>query len=270
MSFAEHASLADALLPALLRAGRTILEHRARGLAVEHKADRSPVTGADRAAEAILLEALARAAPGVPVIAEEQMAAGVEPAIGETFFLVDALDGTREFVSGGEDFTINIALIEGGSPVFGMVYAPATSWLFATHGANRAVETRIAPEATVVTLADCDLLPVVASTADKNGLRALVSKSHINDETKKFLSFLTIVAQCPVGSSLKFCLIARGDADLYPRFGPTSEWDTAAGHAVLSAAGGSVMCSDGGELAYGKSANRFLNPHFVAWGVRRL
>lgn len=270
MPFQDHAGLADALLPAVLRAGQAILQHRAAGLAVEYKADQSPVTGADRAAESILLAALAAVAPGVPVIAEEQMAAGVVTATADTFFLVDALDGTREYVSGGDDFTINVGLIEDGKPVFGLVYAPAMSWLFATLAAGRVVEAKLDAASGVRSFADFSAQPVIARVAGRNGLVAVVSKSHLDAATKKFLSHLTITEQRPAGSSLKFCLVARGEADVYPRFGPTCEWDTAAGHAVLSAAGGSVVCSDGAELAYGKASDRYFNPHFVAWGTRKL
>jgi 3'(2'), 5'-bisphosphate nucleotidase len=259
----DHARLAAALLPAVLRAGAAILDHRRTGFEVERKSDTSPVTAADRAAEAILLEALGAAAPGIPVIAEELASAGTLPQHGARFFLVDALDGTREFVKGGDDFTINIGLIDGGKPVFGIVYAPASSWLFATLGPDRAVEARIAPGE------DADRVAYTTITGrrpDENGMCAVVSKSHLDDTTKAYLATLQITSENSIGSSLKFCVLARGDADVYPRFGPTCEWDTAAGHAVLTAAGGIVLTPERGAFTYGKTGKAYLNSAFIAWG----
>ncbi len=232
-------------------AGAAILEIVARGFSVERKDDLSPVTEADRAAELIILAALAKAAPGVPVIAEEEVAAGRIPAHGDTYFLVDPLDGTKEFVRGGDDYTVNIGLISEGRPLLGAVYSPARDTLYAgmvgqgawmeDSGGRRAIATR--PRGGSIT--------------------AVASKSHFNQPTADYLA--EAVGECEytgIGSSLKFCIVAEGKADIYPRLSPTSEWDTAAAHAVLLAAGGHVDGPDGKPLAYGKQA--FLNRGFVA------
>ena len=247
----DHSTLIDELAEAAWEAGDAILEVVRRGFETELKRDSSPVTDADRAAELVILAALARAAPGVPVIAEEQVAAGHIPAHGDTYFLVDPLDGTKEFVRGGDDYTVNIGLIEHGSPRLGVVYAPATkrlhtgivgegAWL--DEGRER-MSIRVRERGAEVT--------------------AVASKSHLNQATIDYLE--AAVGKCDyvsVGSSLKFCIVAEGKADIYPRAAPTSEWDTAAGHAVLLAAGGLVDGPDGRPLGYGKRA--FLNRAFVA------
>lgn len=247
----DYGRLVDALAEAAKEAGEAILTVVRRGFDVEAKHDHSPVTEADRAAELIILAALARAAPGVPVIAEEEVAAGRIPAHDDTFFLVDPLDGTKEFVRGGGDYTVNIGLIERGVPRLGVVFAPATgilhgglegegAWVDEGEG-RRSIRTRNRGEA----------------------VTAVASKSHLNQATIDYLE--AAVGTCgyvSVGSSLKFCIVAEGKADIYPRASPTSEWDTAAGHAVLLAAGGLVDGPDGSALAYGKRA--FLNRAFVA------
>jgi 3'(2'), 5'-bisphosphate nucleotidase len=234
-------------------AGAAILEIVARGFDVEQKGDLSPVTEADRAAELLILAALAKAAPGMPVIAEEEVAAGRIPAHGGTFFLVDPLDGTKEFVRGGDDYTVNIALVADGEPRLGVVYAPATgrlhggiagqySWL--DEGAGR---------------------KPIACRSCAYPIIVVASKSHFTQNTSDYLAHAAPGCSYEaVGSSLKFCIVAEGRADLYPRLSPTSEWDTAAGHAVLLGAGGLVVGPDGAPLRYGKPA--FLNRAFVATG----
>jgi len=245
--------LLDAVAVAAREAGEAILEIVRRGFEVESKSDRSPVTEADRAAELIILAALARAAPGVPVIAEEEVAAGRIPAHDDLYFLVDPLDGTKEFVRGGDDYTVNIGLVADGSPRLGAVFAPATGVLhgglvghgawFEDHAGRRPIATR-EPGGT---------------------LTAVASKSHFNQATADYLDQAARgCGYVAIGSSLKFCIVAEGKADIYPRLSPTSEWDTAAGHAVLAAAGGRVDGPDGGPLRYGKKA--FLNRGFVATG----
>ena len=247
----NYGVLVDELAEAAREAGEAILTIVRRGFDVEAKRDSSPVTEADRAAELVILAALARAAPGVPVIAEEEVAAGRIPAHDDTYFLVDPLDGTKEFVRGGDDYTVNIGLIEAGVPRLGVVFAPATgrlhggivgqgAWVDAGEG-RREIQTR--PRGAQVT--------------------AVASKSHLNQATIDYLE--AAVGTCDytsVGSSLKFCIVAEGEADIYPRASPTSEWDTAAGHAILLAAGGLVDGPDGSPLRYGKRA--FLNRAFVA------
>lgn len=263
--------LADKLLAAVLEAGAIEMRHYAAGVTVDRKADESPVTAADREAEAVLLAALAGIAPDVPVVAEESVSAGQIPVLAERFFLVDPLDGTREFINKRDEFTVNIALVERGAPIFGIVYAPATADLYATLGPSRSVHGRVEPGCGARRLADCPLRDIRTRPADAAALVAVASRSHLTPETETFLARFRIASRRDAGSSLKFCLIARGEADLYPRLGPTMAWDTAAGHAVLAAAGGSVTELDGSALTYGlrvagSMKDRLLNPHFVAWG----
>jgi 3'(2'), 5'-bisphosphate nucleotidase len=247
----EYRRLLNNLAEAAQEAGAAILEIVRRGFDVETKRDASPVTEADRAAELVILAALARSAPGVPVIAEEEVAAGRIPTHGDTYFLVDPLDGTKEFVRGGDDYTVNIALIERGAPKLGVVFAPATGRL---HGGCVALEAWVEDEGH---------RREIRTRSRGSEIRAVASKSHLNQATIDYLQ--EAVGSCQyvaVGSSLKFCILAEGEADIYPRASPTSEWDTAAGHAVLLAAGGRVDGPDGLPLLYGKSA--FLNRAFVA------
>ena len=247
----DYAGLIDQLGEAAREAGSAILEVVRRGFEVESKQDTSPVTEADRAAELIILAALARVAPGVPVIAEEEVAAGRIPAHDDTYFLVDPLDGTKEFIRGGDDYTVNIGLIERGSPKLGVVFAPATGRLHGGCVGEGAWLDEGQGRVPIATRPRGDLTTAVAS------------KSHLNQATVDYLE--AAVGNCgyvSVGSSLKFCIVAEGKADIYPRAAPTSEWDTAAGHAVLLAAGGLVDGPDGEALAYGKRA--FLNRAFVA------
>ena len=249
----EYQRLLEDIAVAAREAGEAILEIVRRGFDVEHKQDSSPVTEADRAAELIILAALAKAAPGVPVIAEEEVAAGRIPAHGDTYFLVDPLDGTKEFVRGGDDYTVNIGLIVDGTPHVGVVYAPATVRLHAgLVGEGAWLE---------------DLSNRIPISTRKPGeeLVAVASKSHFNQPTADYLAEAAKgCGYVGIGSSLKFCIVAEGCADIYPRLSPTSEWDTAAGHAVLLAAGGRVDGPDGEPLQYGKRA--FLNRGFVATG----
>lgn len=266
----DHSRLADALLAAVLSAGEAILHHRRAGVAVETKSDASPLTAADREAEAIIMNALATAEPGVPVVAEEAASAGALPAIGAAFFLVDPLDGTREFVAGSDDFTVNIGFVVDGVPQFGMIYAPALGRLFATTGTECAVEAALPPGASVSDLAALRAEPIRTREPEPGRLTAVASRSHRTLDLEHFLTRLPVSEQKSIGSSLKFCLVARGEADLYPRLGPTSEWDTAAGHAIVTAAGGAVTRLDGTPLTYGRASARYCNPDFVAWGRRSL
>jgi 3'(2'),5'-bisphosphate nucleotidase len=188
------------------------------------------------------------------------------PTVGETFFLVDPLDGTREFIHRRGEFTINVALIAGGVPVFGLVYAPALGEFYLTTAIDAAAAADVKPCGGATTLADLALRPISARVPDPAALVALASRSHMTPETEAFLAQYSVASYRQAGSSLKFCAIACGEADIYPRLGPTCEWDTAAGHAVLAAAGGSVTTVDGAALTYGKGDPRWLNPHFIAWG----
>lgn len=266
MASIDQLQLAQALFGAVLEAGRIEMAHFHAGVAVETKADRTPVTVADRDAEAVILAALARVAPGVPVAAEEAVAANGMPVIGDRFFLVDPLDGTREFIAGRPEFTVNIGLIDRGRPVFGLVYAPAVSRLFVTLAADNAVEIVVGPDSGAGSLETLSSRRLRTREPDESALTAIASRSHMSKDTETFLARYRISERKTAGSSLKFCLVAKGEADLYPRFGPTCEWDTAAGDAILLAAGGIVTGLDGAPLPYGKADRRLLNPPYVAWG----
>lgn len=224
----------------------------------EQKEDGSPVTLADKEAEAIILKGLADMVPDIPVVGEESVAAGIIPDLTghDWFFLVDPVDGTREFIRGSPDYTVNIALIHKGVPVIGVVYAPVTGELYAGHGAGTAIRW----------LADSNKeKPIQVRDMPPKGLTVITSRSlKYQDRMDVFLNDFKVAKAQRRGSSLKICLIAAGKADLYPRFGLTSEWDTAAGDAVLRAAGGHIVNLDGDILTYGHADQKFLNPEFVA------
>jgi 3'(2'), 5'-bisphosphate nucleotidase len=249
-----------------LDAGARIMAVYAGPIEARQKADRSPVTEADDAAEAVILEGLKRAEKDTPVISEEAFTAGHVPEVGRRFFLVDPLDGTKEFLSGNGEFTVNIALIENGAPVLGVVYAPARNLLYSAEAKGLAFERRIEGRAGAAALDSVEAHPIHVRRADLSRIVAVASRSHRNPETEAFLKRYAVETFIEAGSSLKFCLIAAGKADLYPRLGPTMEWDTAAGHAVLAAAGGRVVTLDGAPLTYGKVRDGFRNPHFIAEG----
>jgi len=254
--------LIEALLAAAVAAGKAALDVYHSDFTVTQKDDRSPVTAADHASENIILERLARLAPAVPVIAEEAAAAGSIPQVREEFFLVDPLDGTKEFIHRRGEFTVNIALIRRRMPALGVVYAPVGGLLYAGNvAAGRAFRCSQTADAPMPGPRErLSVRPVPAT-----GVTAVVSRSHSTPETDAYLSHYTINKQVSVGSSLKFCLVAAGEADLYPRLGPTMEWDTAAGHAVLAAAGGKVLAPGGAPLGYGKPG--FRNSFFIASGT---
>ncbi|MEZ5923198.1 MAG: 3'(2'),5'-bisphosphate nucleotidase CysQ [Hyphomicrobiaceae bacterium] len=237
-----------------LDAGRLIREIYERDFATERKADGSPVTEADKRAEALILERLNAAAPEIPIVSEENAAShSLSPP--DRFFLVDPLDGTKEFVSRNGEFTVNIALIERGVPALGVVYAPVKGGLYWVDAQGHAVEAREGTQTAIR-----------ARPAPASGLVAAVSRSHLDQASQDYLARYTIAGTISAGSSLKFCLVARGEADVYPRFGPTNEWDTAAGDAVLRAAGGSMLTPEGEVFRYGKPGYR--NGPYVAWGRR--
>lgn len=237
------------------RAGEVIMEIYRSDFAVRGKTDSSPVTEADERAEAVILPGLAQLAPGVPVVAEESVAAGRIPEIGSgPFWLVDPLDGTKEFIKKNGEFTVNIGLIRDGVPVLGVVLAPARGELWSGTGTTAFKEDSRGRR------------PIACRPVPASGAVAMTSRSHRNPEAMdKWLERHPGATLDFAGSSLKFCLVAEGAADLYPRFGPTCEWDIAAASAVLLAAGGSVATFDGAPLAYGK-APKFLNPDFIAMG----
>ncbi len=244
----------QALVRIVEAAGEVVMRHYEAGCDARVKSDRSPVTDADEEAERLILAELASAFPGVPVVAEEEAAAGRISQVGSRFFLVDPVDGTKEFVKRGGEFTVNIGEIVDGEPVGGVVLAPAIGRLFVgaagegaferSGGTTRAISAR-------------------APAAD--GLVAVSSRSHPDAKTDELLKGLPVKGHTNAGSSLKFCLVAAGEADIYPRAGETMEWDTAAGHAVLKAAGGQVTNWDGTPFRYGKPG--FRNGPFIAKGL---
>lgn len=246
------------LIGAALQAGGKIMEIYQTDFDTEIKGDGSPVTVADEAAEKIILAELSQHFPHIPVVAEESAAAGNIPQVGDRFFLVDPLDGTKEFVKRNGEFTVNIALIEHGVPTVGIVFVPVSNRLFVGQP-GRAVECaieagNIAPKSALTVAAPKETYDIIGS------------RSHKGEGLEILLEHLPVGELKSAGSSLKFCLIAAGEADLYPRFSPTMEWDTAAGHAVLSAAGGMVTFLDGRPLTYGKVDKGFYNPYFIAAG----
>jgi 3'(2'), 5'-bisphosphate nucleotidase len=245
-------------------AGKIIMAIYSPTLKVDAKVDGSPVSEADSAAERAILAGLKTVIPGVPVVAEESFDAKTNGSAPARFILVDPLDGTREFISGSHEFTVNIALVEDRKPVVGCVYAPALNQMYlAGAGAWRAAVA--AGDA----LPKLDAMQKLATTSyPADGLRAMASRSHLDPETEALLKRLRVGTWKSAGSSLKFCMIAQGDGDIYPRLAPTMEWDTAAGHAVLTAAGGCVIGRDGSPFHYGKAG--FRNDGFVAWGRQPL
>ena len=254
-------STAAMLAKIAAEAGVIVMRHYQDGCETRIKSDRSPVTNADEEAERLILDRLAELFPGVPVVAEEEAAAGRIAETGGRFFLVDPLDGTREFLSGNGEFTVNIAEVVGGVAVAGAVYAPAVSRLFFGGASEGAFEIAHAAGAAL----DLEKArPIRTRAAPQEGLVAVGSRSHGDAATEDFLQTFNVKRFVSAGSSLKFCLVAAGEADIYARGGRTMEWDTAAGHAVLAAAGGSVKLWDGSAFVYGKPG--FENPGFVARG----
>ena len=250
-----YEALLEPLVQVARDAGAAILRIYATDFDVRQKADRSPVTDADLQAEHVIVAALSALTPGVPIVSEEAASEARAPQVAERFWLVDPLDGTREFVKRNGEFTVNIALVQDRRPVLGLIYAPALQMLYLGapgHGAHAEIDGR--------------RRPIACRQAPPEGLVVVTSRSH--QPTPAWLAMLRgrpVASHTTAGSSLKFGLVASGEADIYPRTGRTWEWDTAAGHAIVAAAGGHVTDADGAELHYGKPG--FLNPGFMAYGL---
>jgi len=250
----DDEALTEAILAVSLEAGGEILRICRGPLDARSKSDDTPVTEADLAADRVIVRALAQLAPGIPIVSEESTPE--TPPGADQFWLVDPLDGTRELIAGRGEYTVNIALVRNGAPVLGVVHAPALGQTYFASGPRRVffIEDHGAPQA------------INARHPGPGALVALASRSHRDAATDAYLREHGVTGTIGIGSSLKFCLLAKGEADLYPRFGRTMEWDTAAGHAVLAAAGGSVTTLDGADLGYGKAD--LENPAFICRGAR--
>jgi 3'(2'), 5'-bisphosphate nucleotidase len=259
----DYQAVAEVFAELAVLAGAAIMRFYKSDSHVQSKADKSPVCDADVAGEAVILAGLAARLPDIPVISEET-GANSNTDLGDAFILVDPVDGTREFLAGKDEFTVNIGLIVNGEPKVGVVYAPALEQIWMA--GDEVVSFAVLPGAKLASPERRRRIHI--RHPDAEGLIALTSWSHTDPRTTTFLAKLPIKERRLIGSSLKFCAIADGSADIYPRFGATMEWDTAAGDAILRAAGGTVLGRDGQPLRYGKAESKFMNGSFVAWGDR--
>jgi 3'(2'), 5'-bisphosphate nucleotidase len=259
--------LLDELTTLVSAAAAAILAKRREALEPRTKADRSPVTAADEAAEAVILQGLPRLLPGVLAVSEEAVSRAAPTKLPESFVLVDPLDGTRELLAGRDEFTVNLAIVTRGRPVLGIVVAPALGLVWRGSEGRGAERLRLSPGAAVTAAQERSAIRTRA--CPPTGLVAAVSRSHLDPGTQSLLARLPVAETLVSGSAVKFGYVAEGTADIYPRLGPTHEWDVAAGHAVVMAAGGIVTTPEGVELSYGRRAERLLIPSFVAWGDPR-
>jgi 3'(2'), 5'-bisphosphate nucleotidase len=253
----------EELTDVISRAAATIVLARKRSLDTRVKDDRSPVTAADEASEAVLIEGVSRALPGVSIVSEEAHGSAAPPQLGSSFVLIDPLDGTRELIEGRDEFCVNIALVENGRPRIGIIAAPALGlvWRTSPSGAER---LRLAPGAPAS--AASERSPISAARWAGDRTIVAISRSHLDPATQAFLSKLPRLEKAASGSAIKLCHIAEGSAHVYPRLGPVREWDIAAGDAIVAAAGGLVTTPSGETLAYGRAEAKFLVPGFIAWG----
>ncbi len=263
----SYKDFALSVMAAAQKAGAAIMDIYGPGMSVRYKADASPVTDADHASEDILLAELGRLLPSVPVISEEQAAANNLPETGSTYFVVDPLDGTKEFLKLNGEFSINVGLVSGRKAIFGLVFGPAKADCFITLGPSQAFRCALHPAHDPDPRQNFDFVALNGEAAGRD-FTAIVSRSHLRPETVAFLEAQGNPGKLTMGSALKFGMLAAGAADVYPRHGPTNEWDTAAGQAILEAAGGTVLTLDGEPLLYGKEDRSFGNPSFIAWRRR--
>jgi 3'(2'), 5'-bisphosphate nucleotidase len=261
MNRTERTRILNGMIAAAAEAGTKIREMSAMGVVARAKSDSSPVTDADEAAEAIIEKHLKELLPDVPMIGEEAVAAGINPKKGSSFFLVDPIDGTRDYISKRDGYTVNIALLIDNTPALGVIYAPAMSTLYAG-GVDGAYRWALVPGAK---FEDATAEKIQVRTPPKDRV-ACASFSHLDNDTVAWLKARNISETVKVGSSIKLCRVAEGKADVYPRLAPVSEWDIAAGHAILMAAGGSVRTPEGTPIQYGMKKGDYIVPKFIAWG----
>jgi len=253
--------LLDALTEIVARAATATLAIPYSAVERRTKSDLSPVTAADEASEAIIVEGVARLLPGIAVIAEESVGRSAAAALEPSFMLVDPLDGTKEFLAGRDEFTVNLAIITHGVPVTGIIAAPAQGLLWRGVAGGKAERLRLGAGPW-----QARDRSVIRTRPAPERLVATTSRSHLDAATEEFIARLPLEKRFPCGSSVKFCYLAQGNADVYPRLAPTHEWDIAAGCAILAAAGGAVTAPDGSALRFGQRAEKFLVPGFIAWG----
>jgi 3'(2'), 5'-bisphosphate nucleotidase len=256
----QAAGLLDELTKIVARACTVIRDISPTATGVQLKPDQSPVTAADIASEAAILDGLRRLMPDAPVLSEEMASAKAPPALNGSFFVVDPLDGTREFIAGRDEFTVNLALVTRGTPVLGIIAAPNRGLVWRGIVGGQAERLRLLADG-----AD-QPRPIRTRRWPAQSAVAIVSRSHLDPATEAFLERLGPVTRSASGSAIKFCQIAEGSADVYPRLATTCEWDVAAGHALVFAAGGIVTSPDGGTLTFGHANKNFRVPAFIAWG----
>ena len=260
ISPADAAALLDELTGIVARACAVIRKFTPGTVGRQLKADQSPVTAADEASEATILDGLAKLIPGVPVVSEEKSGREAAPALAGSFLMVDPLDGTKEFLAGRDEFTVNLAVVSGRTPIAGIVAAPARGEVWRGIVGRGAERLRLTDNG-------ADRAQAIRTRRwPTQGGVAVVSRSHLDKDTEAFLARLGPLTHAPSGSAIKFCQVADGSADVYPRLATTCEWDVAAGHAVVAAAGGVVLKPGGEKLVYGQVAENFRIPAFIAWG----
>jgi 3'(2'), 5'-bisphosphate nucleotidase len=263
MAAAIDTGLIDRLTDLVSEAAAAILAISPPALATRRKADQSPVTAADEASDAALAEGLSRLLPGIPVISEET---ATRPSLAPktSFVLVDPLDGTKEFLAASDEFTVNVALVVDGLPMAGFISAPARGIIYRGVVGRGAERLALAPGAHIGPATEVCAIKTRSRPAE--GLVATVSRSHLDPATEALLQRLPVLRRLLCGSALKFCRVAEGTADIYPRLSPTFEWDVAAGHSIITSAGGVITAPNGEPLSYGRAAAEFRVPAFIAWG----
>ncbi len=257
----------EALTDIVARAAAATLATPFHSVASRIKTDLTPVTAADEASEALIVEGLAGLLPGIQVIAEEGAARKLPPTLDSSFVIVDPLDGTREFLAGRDEFTVNVAIVTNGVPIAGLIAAPARGllWRGIVGGGAERLHLRLGAGQSSPLAKAYGRTPIHTRPAPAR-LTVATSRSHLDEVTEDFLARLPLAKRYLCGSSVKFCYLAQGEADVYPRLSPTHEWDIAAGYAILTAAGGCVTTPQGGPLPFGRLKEKFLVPGFIALG----